>query len=198
MKPLATIQSEWLECTRCPLHETRTKVVFGEGPRSAELMLIGEAPGKEEDQTGSPFVGESGELLNKLLNMAGIPRESIFMTNVVGCRPPRNRNPQTAEIKACLPRVYETIYSVDPVVIILMGGVAAKALAGVTNITANRGMVYTITVPGVERQVPYTALVTLHPAFLLRNPETGPDGWAAKVIEDLRLAGQLVQEVLSH
>ena len=199
MQTLGEIRDRWLGCDRCPLAETRKNVVFGEGNPQAELMLIGEAPGAQEDLLGTPFVGDSGTLLDKLLQQAGLSRDNLFITNIVACRPPRNRKPAKEEINACLPRLYDTIYAVDPLVIVLLGDVAMKTLtAKKSHLTAVRGSVVEIRIPGKATGVVYPGVITLHPAFLLRNPETSPDGWIQQVIDDLTWAGRLVTEILSH
>ena len=136
---LTQLFSEWDTCRRCALCEpkgrTRRNVVFGEGNPDAHLMIIGEAPGAEEDKTGSPFQGKSGSVLDEFLGAVNGNRDEIFITNIVGCRPTeeldpgKNREPASDEIKACLPRLHQIIEIVDPFVVLLLGSVAFKALA---------------------------------------------------------------------
>lgn len=195
MKGLKTIAREWMGCQKCPLHEGRNTLVFGDGPQDAKIMIVGEAPGENEDLQGLPFVGQAGEVLNDLLKEAGIRRESVFLTNVVACRPPGNREPTNQEISACLPRLHDIIYTIDPLIIVAMGNVASWALTKKRSITANRGDISVISIPGVTRPVPYPVLLTLHPAFLLRNPDIGKGGWVDLVVEDLKLAAKVANSL---
>jgi DNA polymerase len=129
-------------CTLCPLHESRTHAVPGEGKYNARVMIIGEAPGKEEDETGRPFVGSAGRFLNSVLEGTGIKREDLFITNTVKCRPPKNRTPRKLEIVTCTENyLFEQIHLIDPELIMLLGLVAAKTLLGVKTISEARGKV---------------------------------------------------------
>ena len=137
---LVEVYREVAGCTRCPLHETRTKVVFGAGNADADLMFVGEAPGAEEDRQGLPFVGRAGTLLNELLGEAGISREDVFITNVLKSRPPGNRDPQPDEIEACRPYLERQVELIEPRVIATLGNFATKLLTGSqTGITRVRG-----------------------------------------------------------
>ncbi len=118
---LAEIAEQIRSCTRCPLHQTRTRAVPGEGPAQPRVMLIGEAPGFYEDRSGRPFVGAAGRFLNALLARAGLTREEVFITNIVKCRPPRNRDPLPAEVEACKPYLEEQIRLLNPQVIVTLG-----------------------------------------------------------------------------
>ncbi len=118
---LAEIAEQIRSCTRCPLHQTRTRAVPGEGPAQPQVMLIGEAPGFYEDRSGRPFVGAAGRFLNALLARAGLTREEVFITNIVKCRPPRNRDPLPAEVEACKPYLEEQIRLLNPQVIVTLG-----------------------------------------------------------------------------
>lgn len=125
---LDELHVEWADCERCHLHETRGNVVFGEGNPNADLLFVGEGPGDDEDKCGCPFVGRAGELFDAFLQTVDLPRASIYITNLVGCRPPKNRDPNKEERDACLERLNQIIYIVDPLLIIPMGKVALKAL----------------------------------------------------------------------
>jgi uracil-DNA glycosylase family 4 len=118
------------DCTRCPLHETRTKAVFGAGNADAGLMFVGEAPGAEEDRQGLPFVGRAGQLLNQMLEGIGLSREDVFIANVLKSRPPGNRDPQPLEIDACRPYLFEQVRLIEPKVLCTLGNFATKLLSG--------------------------------------------------------------------
>jgi DNA polymerase len=127
-------------CTKCPLHRSRTVAVPGDGAPSAIVMLIGEAPGAEEDKSGHPFVGAAGRLLDQTLADSGLSRDRLFITNIVKCRPPRNRPPQKAEVEVCTSHyLFAQIALVNPRLIMLLGGVAAKTLLGIPSLNAARG-----------------------------------------------------------
>jgi uracil-DNA glycosylase family 4 len=125
---LEKLQSEASVCNRCNLAATRNLVAFGEGNSRAELMLVGEAPGENEDKTGKPFVGAAGRILNKVLDEVGIQREDIYITGVVKCRPPKNRLPHKAERNACMPFLEQQIQIIKPRIIICLGSLAANTL----------------------------------------------------------------------
>jgi DNA polymerase len=154
-------------CTRCPLHETRTKAVFGAGNADADLMFVGEAPGAEEDRQGLPFVGRAGQLLNQLLEEIGLSREDVFIANVLKSRPPGNRDPQPEEIEACEPYLWEQVRLIQPRVVCTLGNFATKLLSGSpTGITKVRG------IPQVHELGGRTVylLPLFHPAAALRTP----------------------------
>lgn len=154
-------------CTRCPLHETRSKTVFGAGDADAEVMFVGEAPGAEEDRQGLPFVGRAGQLLNQLLEEIGLSREEVFIANVLKSRPPGNRDPQPLEIEACRPYLFEQIRLIEPRVICTLGNFATKLLSGnPAGITRVRGT------PQVHELGGRTVflLPLFHPAAALRTP----------------------------
>jgi uracil-DNA glycosylase family 4 len=153
-------------CTRCRLHSGRTQVVFGDGSPHADLMFVGEAPGFHEDRQGLPFVGPSGQLLNRLLAGIGLRREDVYICNVVRCRPPGNRDPQADEIAACRDWLDGTIRLVDPKVVVTLGNFAAKTLLETTTgITRLRGRIY----PFQDRML----LPTFHPSAALRADTSG-------------------------
>ncbi len=130
-------------CTKCPLHESRTKLVFGEGPENAKIMLIGEAPGKNEDETGRPFIGMAGKLLSEILHHADLDRSQIYITSIVKCRPDGNRKPKKPEYCTCIDLyLSKQIELIDPDIIGLLGNSAAYALIGKKNIKQTHGKTY--------------------------------------------------------
>ncbi|MGC8631274.1 MAG: uracil-DNA glycosylase [Thermoprotei archaeon] len=159
------LNNQILACSRCPLAYARKNAVLGEGKFSS-LMLIGEAPGKEEDEKGRPFVGRAGKLLESLLRVEGLARNDVYITNVVKCRPPRNRKPSPSEIAACMPYLHKEIELVAPKAILLMGATAASALVQGVGVFSSR-----------QKNFEYNGIpvrVTLHPAAALRNPRFVP------------------------
>jgi len=164
---LVDLFKEVSSCTRCPLHETRTKTVFGAGDADAELMFVGEAPGAEEDRQGLPFVGRAGQLLNQLLEEIGLSRERVFIANVLKSRPPGNRDPQPLEIEACEPYLFEQVRLIEPKVLCTLGNFATKLLSGSpVGITKVRGTPQEHELGGH----PVILLPLLHPAAALRTP----------------------------
>ncbi len=157
-------------CEKCPLHTSRKRAVPGEGREEARIMFVGEAPGKSEDEMGRPFVGAAGKLLDELLASIGLERREVFITNVVKCRPPSNRDPRPEEIEACLPYLIEQISVVDPDIIVALGRHSAGVLLGSESIMRVRGRVYEVEVFGRIRKV----IPTLHPAAALYNPRLRP------------------------
>lgn len=164
---LEEIAEKVRKCEKCPLHKSRRKAVPGEGNEGARVMLIGEAPGMNEDEMGRPFVGAAGRLLDELLASIGIERREVFITNVVKCRPPNNRDPKPEEIEACLPYLIEQVSAIDPEFIVALGRHSAGVLLGSgVSIMRVRGRIYEIEVFGKIRKV----MPTLHPAAALYNP----------------------------
>ena len=160
----------------CPLKRTATNTVFLDGNPVAPVMIIGEAPGAEEDRQGRPFVGRSGQLLDRMLAAIGLDRTCVQITNVIYWRPPGNRKPNAAEIAACLPFVLRHIALARPRVLVLSGGTAASALLPLSEgITRLRGRWFELAVPGLEAPVPTLAM--FHPAFLLRDPARKRETW---------------------
>jgi len=154
-------------CTRCPLHETRTKAVFGAGDADADVMFVGEAPGADEDRQGLPFVGRAGQLLNELLEGIGLSRSDVFIANVLKSRPPGNRDPQPGEIEACKPYLFEQVRLIEPRVVCTLGNFATKLLSGnPAGITRVRGT------PQLRELGGRTVflLPLFHPAAGLRTP----------------------------
>ena len=160
----------------CPLKRTATNTVFLDGNPAAPVMIVGEAPGAEEDRIGRPFVGRAGQLLDRMLAAIGLDRTGVQVTNVIYWRPPGNRKPTSAEIAACLPFVFRHIALSRPKVLVLAGGTAAGALLPVGDgITRLRGRWFELAVPGLDALVP--TLPMFHPAFLLRTPERKRETW---------------------
>ena len=167
-------------CTKCRLHAGRQHAVPGEGPVDARMVVVGEGPGATEDVQGRPFVGRAGELLNGILAAIDCPRETVYIANVVKCRPPDNRKPQGDEMEACLPYLHRQLALIRPKVIIAMGATAAEALLQTrASLGQLRNKVHDY------RGIPL--VVTYHPAALLRNPN-----WKRPTWDDVRIARQLL------
>ena len=170
-------------CRRCKLAPTRTQIVFGQGNPNADLMFVGEAPGRDEDEQGLAFVGRAGQLLTKIIEAIGMKREDVFICNVLRCRPPNNRNPEPDEVAACRPFLEETMRLVAPRAIVTLGTFAAQALLE-TDEPIGRLRGRWREARGVR------VMPTFHPAFLLRSPERKKDVWEdMKVVRDY-LAGK--------
>jgi DNA polymerase len=164
------------EFNGCPLKRTATNTVFVDGNTQARVMIIGEAPGADEDRLGRPFVGRSGQLLDRMLAAIGLDRTGVQITNVIYWRPPGNRKPTSNEIAACLPFVLRHIALAQPHVVVLAGGTAASALLPYSEgITRLRGRWFELAVAGLDKPVP--VLPMFHPSFLLRSPERKRDAW---------------------
>lgn len=163
------------ECRKCRLAETRTNVVFGEGNPEARVFVIGEAPGADEDAQGRPFVGRSGQLLDKILLATGFERSDVYIGNIIKCRPPQNRNPLADEIECCKPWLMQQLDIIKPSIILLLGRVAANTiLDNKLSMGAMRGKLI--------RWNGFDCFVTYHPAALLRNPN-----WKRPCWEDMKL-----------
>jgi DNA polymerase len=170
-------------CTRCPLCESRTNAVPGDGNYTSKVMIIGEAPGREEDETGKPFVGATGRFLNHVLEGTGLDRTDFFITNTVKCRPPKNRTPRALEVKTCTSNyLFEQIELINPRLVMLLGTVAAKTVLGVKSINEARGRV----VKQGERKF----LVGYHPAVRFYREDLGE-----KVREDFALLKREVKKL---
>jgi uracil-DNA glycosylase family 4 len=162
-------------CTRCPLHESRTQAVPGDGKYTARVMIIGEAPGKEEDETGKPFVGSAGRYLDHVLKGTGLDRADFFITNTVKCRPPKNRTPKSIEVGTCTSNyLFEQIELINPALVMLLGSVSTKAVLGAKSVASLRGRV-------VEREG-RRYVVGYHPAVRFYREDLGE-----KVKEDFAL-----------
>lgn len=167
---LELARQELGDCTRCRLHQTRTHIVFGEGSPTARLVFVGEGPGSEEDQQGRPFVGRAGRLLDKMIQALGLARSEVYICNMVKCRPPNNRTPNSDEIETCSPFLIKQIEAIQPALICALGACAAQGLLGSTEyISRLRGKVHS------WRGIPLIA--TYHPAYLLRNATQKAAAW---------------------
>jgi len=183
MITLADVRKELGDCKRCKLHRGRKTIVFGEGNERATLMLIGEGPGYDEDVQGRPFVGKAGQLLTKILQSINLPREEVYIANIIKCRPPQNRNPEPDEIQSCSPFLMKQIQVIQPKIICALGAFSAQTLLKTeTKITALRGKLFDL--EGIK------VMPTYHPAFLLRNPDKKREVWEdmKKIVELLNNA----------
>ena len=177
---LAEVRKELGDCKRCKLHRTRRTIVFGEGNEKATLMFIGEGPGFDEDVQGRPFVGRAGQLLTKIIQSINLPREEVYIANIIKCRPPQNRNPEPDEIQSCSPFLMKQILAIRPKIICALGTFSAQTLLKTdTKITALRGKVFDL--EGIK------VIPTYHPAFLLRNPDKKREVW-----EDMKKIAELL------
>ncbi|KAK3608802.1 hypothetical protein CHS0354_006843 [Potamilus streckersoni] len=170
-KNIDTLRLRMLGCERCGLCKARTRLVFGAGSHSADVFFIGEGPGQEEDKQGLPFVGRSGVLLTQMMYAAGLNRDGIYISNIVKCRPPNNRNPQPEEVAQCLPVLERQIELIAPSLIVLLGSVALKALMPENSLPISRSREQFMEYRGIP------VLVTFHPAYILRRPEALYDAW---------------------
>ena len=170
------------ECQKCPLGSLRINFVFGAGNPNSKIVLIGEAPGRDEDLKGEPFVGRAGQLLNKILNAINLKREEVYIANILKCRPPKNREPLGSEVELCLPYLNEQILIIKPKIILSLGRVAANCLLKTKmNMKDLRGKIFNYM--GIRM------LVTYHPAALLRNPQLKRPTW-----EDVQFVRKLYDE----
>jgi DNA polymerase len=173
-----TVAAEVEGCTRCGLATCRTRTVFGVGDRAARWLVVGEAPGADEDRQGEPFVGRAGQLLNSMLRGIGLAREQVFIANVLKCRPPNNRDPERGEVEQCLPYLERQVALLQPQIMLAVGRIAAQnLLATDTPIGKLRGHVHRFAASGTP------LVVTYHPAYLLRSPTEKRKAW-----EDLKFA----------
>jgi len=176
------LEQQVSQCMACDLHQQRTQTVFGVGERQADWMIIGEAPGADEDQQGKPFVGRAGQLLNAMLLAVGLRREQVFIANILKCRPPNNRDPRPDEVQQCRDFLQRQIALVQPRVILAVGRIAAQNLLDTdTPVGRLRGRCHQYGDGGIP------LVVTYHPAYLLRTPKAKRQAW-----DDLQLARQMV------
>ena len=187
MMDLQTLQAECSVCRRCPLCETRTHVVFGQGVPDAEVLFVGEGPGQSEDEQGLPFVGRSGQLLDKYLFAIDLDRgRNCYIANIVKCRPPQNRDPLPAESEACMPWLRDQFRLLRPKIVVCLGRVAAQRMIRADfSVTKEHGLF--IDKSGV------LFMGTFHPAALLRNPAQKPDAFA-----DFTALRDKIGEVCTH
>jgi uracil-DNA glycosylase len=192
MTPAAELTARWealrtqvATCTRCPLHQTRTQGVFGVGPERVDWLVIGEAPGAEEDRRGEPFVGAAGQLLDAMLRAIGLDRKSnVYIANVLKSRPPGNRDPKPEEVAACLPYLEAQIELLRPKLMLAVGRIAAQSLLATdAPLGLLRGQVH--------RFADTPLIVTYHPAYLLRTPAEKRKAW-----EDLKFARSVYQQLI--
>ncbi|MBS0579067.1 MAG: uracil-DNA glycosylase [Proteobacteria bacterium] len=178
------LREEVLRCTKCPLHATRTQGVFGVGPQRADWLVVGEAPGAEEDRRGEPFVGAAGQLLDAMLKAIGLDRRSnVYIANVLKSRPPGNRDPSPEEVRACLPYLHRQVELLQPKIMLAVGRIAAQSLLATD---APLGRLRS----QVHRFGSIPLVVTYHPAYLLRSPGEKRKAW-----EDLKFARSLYQQL---
>ena len=169
---IAILKNKVSECNKCMLASTRDKIVFGSGNLESKLMIIGEAPGKDEDLMGEPFVGRAGKLLDEILFSMGVTRDNVYITNTVKCRPPQNRNPLLEEIESCSDYLNQQIRNINPSIIILLGKVAANRMLGTEEpMSELRQRIFTHNLTDTPMIVFY------HPAYLLRSPSQKKQMW---------------------
>ena len=167
---LEAVREDLGECTRCKLHGGRTNLVFGVGSPTADLVFVGEAPGRDEDRQGIPFVGRAGQLLTRIIAAIGLSRDEVYIANVIKCRPPNNRNPEPDEVATCEPFLFRQLDVIRPRVVVALGGFAIRTLLRTDDAVSRlRGRVFDYR---GAKLVP-----TFHPAFLLRSPERKRDVW---------------------
>lgn len=167
---LESIRTELGDCRRCKLHPNRRQIVFGTGDPTAKLVFVGEAPGRDEDLQGEPFVGQAGQLLTRIIQAIQLRREEVYITNIIKCRPPENRNPQPDEIAACEPFLIKQLVAIRPRMICALGTFAAQTLLKTEEkISTLRGRFH--------RYQGIPLMPTYHPAFLLRNPGSKKEVW---------------------
>ncbi len=160
---LEKIHNRCRDCHACPLGESRTNIVFGKGSPDADIMFIGEAPGEKEDLSGEPFVGAAGKLLDKYLEAVGIDKDTVYIANIIKCRPPKNRDPLPSEEEACIPYLREQLSVIKPKIIVCLGRISAKKIIKEDfKITAEHGKWF--------KKGPYMICAVYHPAALLRDP----------------------------
>lgn len=183
------LRAEVSACVKCGLHSTRTQTVFGVGNTRAEWLVVGEAPGAEEDRKGEPFVGRAGQLLDAMLHAIGLSRDSnVYVANILKCRPPNNRDPRPDEVACCMPYLVRQIALLQPRLILAVGRIAAQNLLGTTAPLGRlRGQVHSFG----ELNTPL--IVTYHPAYLLRTPADKRKAW-----EDLKFARAVFRQLASQ
>ena len=172
---LGTLKSKILNVNNCNLKKNAKQIVFSDGDFNSSVMIVGEGPGQKEDEIGKPFVGDAGQLLNKMLNAINIKRESVYITNVVNYRPPNNRKPEAAEINRYSEFLREHVSIIDPKILILMGSTAMESLFGSKiKISKERGVWKEV----IINNKTYLTMITFHPAYLLRQADQKKYSWA--------------------
>ncbi len=181
--PLQDLQASAQSCRRCPLWEGRTNLVFGVGDANARVLVVGEAPGADEDAQGEPFVGRSGQLLTQMLGVAGLSRDQVYIANILKCRPPGNRNPLPEEIEACTPWLREQTRSIDPEYIVTVGNFATQFILKTDmGVTKLRGRIH--------QAGRFKVYPVFHPAYALRNRNSV----LPQLEQDFRLLGELLSQ----
>lgn len=183
---LAALEERVSNCSLCTLCEGRNRTVFGSGDPKAKLVFVGEAPGREEDKRGEPFVGRAGQLLTKILVSVGFTREEVYITNILKCRPPENRDPNEKEVRACKPYLRRQIELLDPVLICALGRVAGQNLL-------ERNASLSVLRQHIHYYEDVRTIVTYHPAALLRNPNLKRAAW-----EDIQETRRIYDEALKE
>jgi DNA polymerase len=182
---LSALREAWETCTRCGLHEERNRLVFGAGNSNPCVLFVGEGPGENEDRTGEPFCGKAGQRLRKTLRKIEFPSSDCYITNVVKCRPPQDREPLKAEIAACRPLIAEQILILDPILIIGLGKIAASALIGSTQPMKDlRGRMFRYKADAGDVLVQIPMFLTWHPSFIDRQPAKAKE-WEEDLIRAL-------------
>lgn len=184
---LEALEAQVSQCTLCKLCSTRNKTVFSDGSAKAKVMFIGEAPGEQEDETGKPFVGRAGQLLTKMIEAMGLKREDIYIANIIKCRPPENRYPETEEVIQCQPYLMKQIELLKPRVIVALGTCATQTLLRTEETISNMRGKYVTFDTGQFKTEHF--MPTFHPSYLLRSPEGKKATW-----EDLKLVIQTLKE----
>jgi len=180
----AALRQQVATCQLCELHQSRTQTVFGVGNQQADWLIIGEAPGADEDRQGEPFVGRAGQLLNAMLKSVGLARKQVYIANILKCRPPNNRDPRPEEAASCFPYLQRQIELLQPKLILAVGRIAAQRLLDCnTSLGRLRGKVHQLEQTGTP------VVVTYHPAYLLRSPTEKRKAW-----EDLLFAKSMTQD----
>lgn len=194
---------QWRDCDACTLAPDRTRIVFGNGPVTADMVFIAEAPGESEDESGETLCGQAGRLFDKLLAAAGIKRVDVFTINLVMCRPPGNRDPTKAELTACLDRLHRQVYLIDPMFIFTIGKIAMTSLlkGDWKAITEEHGKIGTLKMPGIlMNQIEYPVMPLLAPGYILREDRVDRDtntwergGLAEATVENLVIAKKNIE-----
>jgi uracil-DNA glycosylase family 4 len=199
---LSELFLEYTGCKKCDLCNIGQQKVFGYGNPNAKILIVGIGPGEEEDNQGIPFVGPSGTLLNQALAFAGVDRKSVYTTNLVLCRPAnieknnrlKNRDPNKIEIEACIERLYQEIYIVDPVLILTLGDVVLKSLCHKQSMKSCRGIISTALLKGKNESIEYPFIPTWHPARILRSPSEKIGDPKDNFFTDIKKAANLIKE----
>ena len=186
LNSLSELFEKYKECQKCTLGQTRKKLVFGRGLSNPPVVFIGEGPGADEDALGEPFVGRAGRLLTKMISAIGIERDDVYITNIVKCRPPENRNPTPAEISCCLPIIKQQIEILSPKLIVTLGNIPTKTLIPDSpGITKARGK--------IKQYERWPVLPTFHPSYLLRNRSAMP-----QALEDFKIITELAFNIIQR